>query len=152
MVTCVIKASLSFHASHPVGQLLNRFSQDINSLDEVLPFNIFISSIAMAPVMATIILAIITNLMLSIPILISIPVYYFISKVYLTSSSDIKRLMSVAGSPVYSHFSDTVNGIRNIRVYGRQKEFTDKVFRYSFKYQRNTITFISSSNNARVKC
>ena len=135
MVSCVTKAPQSFHTSHPVGQILNRFSQDINNLDELLPFNMFIASVFSAPTAATIILAVLTNPVLIIPILISLPAYYFISKIYLTAASDMKRLMSVAGSPVYSHFSNTVNGIRNIRVYGRQKEFTDEVFRYaSFSY------------------
>ena len=130
MVTSVVKAPLSFHASHAVGQILNRFSQDINNLDELLPLSIFRSSVYGVRGLQTIILAVMTTPVLIIPILISVPVYYFLSKVYLTSASDIKRLMSVAGSPIYSHFSNTVNGLRNIRVYGRQKEFTDEVFRY----------------------
>ena len=130
MVTTVVKAPLSFHASHAVGQILNRFSQDINNLDELLPRSVFRSSVYGVRGLATIILAAITTSVLIIPILISIPMYYFISKVYFTSAGDIKRLMSVAGSPIYSHFSNTMNGLRNIRVYGRQKEFTDEVFRY----------------------
>ena len=131
MVTSVVKVPLSFHASHAVGQILNRFSQDINNLDELLPRSIFRSSVYGVRGLATIILAVMTSSVLIIPILISMPIYYFIPKVYFTSSSDIKRLMSVAGSPVYSHFSNTVNGLRNIRVYGRQKEFTEEVFRYT---------------------
>ena len=130
MVTSVIKAPLSFHASHAVGQILNRFSQDINNLDELLPRSIFRSLVYGVRGLATIILAVTTAPILIISIVISIPMYYFIPKVYFTSSSDIKRLMSVAGSPIYSHFSNTMNGLRNIRVYGRQKEFTDEVFRY----------------------
>ena len=130
MVTSVVKAPLSFHASHAVGQIINRFSQDINNLDELLPRSIFWSSVYGVRGLATIILAVMTTSVLIIPILISFPIYYFIPKVYFTSSSDIKRLMSVAGSPIYSHFSNTVNGVRNIRVYGRQKEFTDEVYRY----------------------
>ena len=130
MVTSVIKAPLSFHASHAVGQILNRFSQDINNIDELLPRSIFRSLVYGVRGLATIILAVTTAPVLIIPILISIPMYHFIPKVYFTSSSDIKRLMSVAGSPIYSHFSNTMNGLRNIRVYGMQNEFTDEVFRY----------------------
>ena len=130
MMTSIVKAPLSFHASHAVGQILNRFSQDINNLDELLPFYMFSSSSFGAPTLAAFILAVSANSLLIIPIFISLFVYYFISKVYLISASDMRRLMSVAGSPIYSHFSNTVNGLRNIRVYGRQKEFTDEVLRY----------------------
>ena len=144
MMTSVLKAPLSFHASHAIGQILNRFSQDINNLDELLPINLFSSSVFGAPALATFILAVITNPILIIPVSISVPLCYFLSKVYLTSASDIKRLMSVAGSPIYSHFSNTVNGLRNIRVYGRQKEVTDEVFRYTFLF-----CFIESLHDSR---
>ena len=88
------------------------------------------SFIHSAPTIATIILAAITKPLLIILLFISLPIYYIISKIYLTSGGDIKRLMSMAGSPVYSHFSNTMNGMRNIRVYGREKKFTHELFRY----------------------
>ena len=134
MVTCLLKAPLSFHAVNPVGRVLNRFSQDINNLDELLPFYFFMLLLYAAPAVATVLLAAITTPLLIIPILIALPGFYFFSKVYFTSATDIKRLMSIAGSPIYSHFSNTMEGLRNIRVYGRQKEFIDQVFRFAFLY------------------
>ena len=134
MVTCLLKAPLSFHAVNPVGRVLNRFSQDINNLDELLPFYFFMLLLYAAPAVATVLLAAITTPLLIIPILIALPAFYFFSKVYFTSATDIKRLMSIAGSPIYSHFSNTMEGLRNIRVYGRQKEFIDQVFRFAFLY------------------
>ena len=132
MVSCLIKAPLSFHAVNPVGRILNRFSQDIYNIDELLPFCILTASIFVTPGLATIILAAITNILLIIPILIAMPIFYILVKVYFTSASDVRRLMSIAGSPIYSHFSNTKEGLRNIRVYGRQKEFTDQAFRFVF--------------------
>ena len=88
-VSCVITAPLSFHVTHPVGQVLNRLSQDINNLDELLPYFIYMSLIYSAPTIATIILAGITNPLLITLILISLPIYYIISKICFTSGDVI---------------------------------------------------------------
>ena len=132
MITCLMSAPLSFHAVNPVGRILNRFSQDINNLDELLPFYFFVFCHYAAPAMATVLLAVITTPLLLIPLLIALPAFYFISRVYFMSGTDIKRLMSMAGGPLYSHFSNTMEGLRSIRVYGRQNDYTDGVFRYEF--------------------
>ena len=131
MVTCLLKAPLSFHAVNPVGRVINRFSQDLNNLDELLPFYLFMTCIYAAPAVATILLAAITSPFLIIPVFIAIPVFFFFSKIYFTSATDVKRLMSIAGSPIYSHLSNTMEGLTDIRVYGRQKDFTNQIFRYT---------------------
>ena len=130
MVRCLLKAPLSFHAVNPVGRILNRFSQDINNLDDLLPFYMFMVCNYAGPTIATVLLAIITTPLLIIPVFIAMPIYYFFAKVYFTSGTDIKRLMSIAGSPIYSHFSNTMEGLRTIRAYGRQNKFTDEAFRW----------------------
>ncbi|CAB3999468.1 multidrug resistance-associated 4-like, partial [Paramuricea clavata] len=57
--------------------------------------------------------------------------YYLVfDKQHFNSAMDIKRLMSQAGSPLYSHFSNTMEGLRIIRVHNRQKEFTKVLLRY----------------------
>ncbi|XP_028408178.1 multidrug resistance-associated protein 4-like isoform X2 [Dendronephthya gigantea] len=139
MVTCLLKAPVSFHAINPVGRILNRFSQDINSLDDLLPFYIFLVCIYAGPTIATVLLAIITTPLLIIPVLLALPVFYYFSKVYFTSGTDIKRLMSIAGSPIYSHFSNTMEGLKTIRVYGSQKRFTDEAFRRIDEHHRAVL-------------
>ena len=131
MVSCLLNAPLSFHAINPVGRILNRFSQDISNIDELLPFQILMSALYVAPGIATIVLAIILNRLLIIPIAVALPIFYFFAKVFFTSATDIRRLMSIAGSPIYSHFSNTKEALRIIRVYGRQEEFTDQAFRFA---------------------
>ena len=131
MVTCLLKAPLSFHAVNRVGRVINRFSQDLNNLDELLPFYVFMTCIYAAPAVATILLAAITSPFLIIPVFIAVPVFFFFSKIYFTSATDVKRLMSIAGSPIYSHLFNTMEGLTDIRVYGRQKDFTNQIFRYT---------------------
>ena len=134
MVTCLMKAPLSFYARNPVGRILNRLSQDINILDEFLPFSAYVTFTYMSPVVATILLASITNPWLILSFLLSMPLFYFVASVYINSSTDIKRLMLMVAGPVYSHFSNTMEGLKTIRIHSRQKEYTEEVFRYASIY------------------
>ena len=129
MVACLLRAPLSFHATNPVGRIMNRFSQDINNLDELLPHNFITLCMLIPRATAIFVLASITNVIL-IPLgLVTLLAFFFISKVFVHSAMDIKRLMSMAGGPLYSHFSDTMEGLRTIRVHKQERNFTNKLYR-----------------------
>ena len=132
MVACLIRAPLSFYATNPVGRIINRFSQDINNLDELLPLNLTLFSHAVSPTIASLVLASVASIFLLPLILVILLVFFFISRFYLSSALDLKRLTSIAGGPLYSHFSITMEGVRTIRVYNRQEDFTTEVYKYVF--------------------
>ena len=132
MVTCLLKAPLSFYARNPAGRIINRLSQDINALEELLPYSAYATSVQIIPITATILLASITNPWLIISFLFFFPLFYLIGSIYLTSGTDIKRLMLMAAGPVYSHFSNTMEGLKTIKIHGMENEYTEQVFRYVF--------------------
>ena len=51
--------------------------------------------------------------------------YWVIQQSYIRTSRQLKRLESVARSPMYSFFSETLSGISSIRAYNVQQEFMD---------------------------
>jgi ATP-binding cassette subfamily C (CFTR/MRP) protein 4 len=130
MVSCLLQATSYFYAVNPPGRILNRFSQDINNLDDLLPFNLayFIQCVTLS--VGAIILCLVANVILLPVIVITIIICFGLSRLFFNSAMDIKRLMSQGGGPLYSHFSNTMEGLRIIRVHNRQQQFTNVLFRY----------------------
>ena len=129
MVLAILQAPVHFFDSNPVGRILNRFSKDVGCLDELLPKTFLGSIQRVLLVLASIIVPTVTNpwlLFLVVPLIV---LFLFIAKYYLKTSSQLKRLESICRSPVFSHFSETLNGLDTIRTRGRQRDFVDCFYR-----------------------
>ena len=128
MVVAILQAPVLFFDSNPVGRVMNRFSKDIGHLDEVLP-KMFLMSIQMfLLVLMGILVPVVTNpWLLSVVVPLSV-LNVCISRYYLKTSRDIQRLESISRSPVYSHISETLDGLDTIRTRQRQRDFVDKFY------------------------
>ena len=130
MVLAVLQAPVMFFDSNPVGRIMNRFSKDIGCLDELLPRTFLISIYLTLTFLTGILVPIVTNPWL---VFVVVPLSVFalyISIYYLKTSRELKRLESISRSPVFSHISETLDGLDTIRTRGRQREFVDRFYRY----------------------
>ncbi|XP_017108725.1 multidrug resistance-associated protein 1 isoform X7 [Drosophila bipectinata] len=110
----------------PLGRIVNRFSKDIDTIDNVLPmlWRMVISQ-------AFAVLATIVVISLSTPIFLAVIVpiaflYYFAQRFYVATSRQLMRLESVSRSPIYSHFGETVTGASTIRAYNVGDRFIEE--------------------------
>ena len=135
MVVAVLHAPVFFFDSNPVGRILNRFSRDIGCMDEVLP-KTFLQSVQLFPLLFTsILLPTITNpwvLFAVVPIAVSAGL---LSRYYLKTSRDLQRLESICRSPVYSHISETLDGLDTIRTRKREEDFVARFHRYLYLHR-----------------
>eukprot|EP00026_Physarum_polycephalum_P000708 Phypoly_transcript_00709.p1 GENE.Phypoly_transcript_00709~~Phypoly_transcript_00709.p1 ORF type:complete len:1088 (+),score=146.03 Phypoly_transcript_00709:61-3264(+) len=113
----VFRAPVSFFDSTPVGRILNRFSRDQDTLDNELPTAMFQMLSTTLPMFTTLGLITFASpfFLLVVPFIAYF--YRFIEKYYIASSRELKRLDSTSISPVYSHFTETLNGVVTIRAY-----------------------------------
>lgn len=51
-------------------------------------------------------------------------IYYGIQRVYIATSRQLRRLVSISSSPLFSHFGESLTGLQTIRAYNQQKRFT----------------------------
>ena len=130
MVVAVLQAPVLFFDSNPVGRIMNRFSTDVGCMDEVLP-KTFLKSIQLILMLFTSILVpSVTNPWLLFVVIPMTILAALISRYYLKASRDLKRLESFCRSPVFTHISETLDGLETIRTRGSQEDFVDRFYRY----------------------
>ncbi|KAK7930093.1 hypothetical protein WMY93_006488 [Mugilogobius chulae] len=122
----VLKATVSFFDTTPLGRILNRFSSDVYSIDDSLPFilNIFLANVfSMAGILVVMSFGLPWILLPLVPLA---AVYYRVQSFYRHTSRELKRLCSLTLSPLYSHFSETITGLATIRASRSSARFQEE--------------------------
>jgi len=119
----IMKTPMSFFDTTPLGRILNRFSKDQNTIDETLPRHFQFYFRAVFNVIGILTIISYTSVYFIIAIFPLGLIYYFIQQYYLNTTRELRRIESVTRSPIYSHFSETLNGISSIRAYHQQNRF-----------------------------
>lgn len=52
-------------------------------------------------------------------------IYYYVMNLYISSSRQLTRYESITKSPIYNHFSETINGCSSIRAFKKTDEFEE---------------------------
>ena len=129
MVAAVLQAPVFFFDSNPIGRIMNRFSKDIGCMDEVLP-KTFLRAIQRTLLMfSSILLPTVINPWILFAVVPLALLAGLISRYYLKTSRELQRMESVSRSPVFSHFSETLDGLDTIRTRKKEGEFMDKFCR-----------------------
>ncbi|KAL3857797.1 hypothetical protein ACJMK2_012432 [Sinanodonta woodiana] len=123
MLTRILHCPMSFFDTTPSGRILNRFSRDIEFIDNTLTeisqswlkaFFTLISTLAVISYSTPIFMVIV------IPLVI---MYYLIQRFYIPTSRQLMRIEFTTWSPVCSHFSESLTGRSSIRAYGMTETF-----------------------------
>lgn len=123
LMESVSHAKFRFFDSTPLGQIMNRFSKDIENIDqEIAPVAVGVVHCLASVVTIIVLISIITPGFLIAGIFISV-LYFLIGKFYIRSSRDLKRIESVQRSPLYQQFGETLSGMTTIRAYGDERRF-----------------------------
>ncbi|KAJ3089424.1 hypothetical protein HK102_006441, partial [Quaeritorhiza haematococci] len=123
----IMNAPLRFFEVTPLGRIMNRFSKDIGSVDSDImnSMGFFVREIIQGIVILCVITFITPIFLVAIaPIAL---VYVWVAQRYLNCSRELKRLDSVARSPIYAQFSETLTGVSTIRAYGVEKRFINQM-------------------------
>ncbi|KAI5791332.1 P-loop containing nucleoside triphosphate hydrolase protein [Pyronema domesticum] len=119
----VMRAKGRFFDSTPLGRIMNRFSKDLEAVDqEVAPVALGMIHSLGSVIAIVILITIITPGFLFAGLFITF-LYVLIGIFYLRASRDLKRIESIQRSPLYQHFGETLSGIPTIRAYGDERRF-----------------------------
>ncbi|KAF5400099.1 Multidrug resistance protein 7 [Paragonimus heterotremus] len=119
----ILHAQMSYFDRTPQGRILNRFSADVSTIDDMLPF---VLNVLLANTVGLIGVLAIACLVLPFLFFVLLPltfIFWSVQRVYRGAARDLKRISSVARSPVYAHLTDTLNGLTVIRGLGQELRF-----------------------------
>ena len=120
LLDVILKAPMSFFDTTPLGRIINRFSKDMYTIDEKLCQTImsYLSTLTNVIGIIVVITSITPKFIFA---LIPLAIYYASQQAYFTKSyREIKRLDSIARSPMYALLGETLDGVATIRSFGAQ--------------------------------
>uniref|UniRef100_A0AAR2JQW4 ABC-type glutathione-S-conjugate transporter n=1 Tax=Pygocentrus nattereri TaxID=42514 RepID=A0AAR2JQW4_PYGNA len=119
----VLHSPMSFFESTPSGNLLNRFSKEIDAIDCMIPDGFKMMLGYVFKLLEVCIIVLMATPFAGLVILPLMLFYTFIQSFYVATSCQLRRLESVSRSPIYTHFNETVQGASVIRAFGEQPRF-----------------------------
>jgi ABC-type multidrug transport system fused ATPase/permease subunit len=126
---------MSFFDTTPIGRIVNRFSKDMYTVDEQLVATMMSYLATMASVISVVVvISFATPLFLAF--LLPLFVFYASEQNFFTKSyRELKRLDSIARSPLYSTLGETLDGIATIRAFSMSHVLMNKYFDFLDKQQ-----------------
>ncbi|KAG0326603.1 hypothetical protein BGZ99_009350 [Dissophora globulifera] len=113
----VLYSPLAFFDTTPLGRILNRFSRDVDTLDNVLWTTLYEFTITIVTLLGTVILIIVIFPWLVLAIVPILGLYYALSIYYRTTSREVKRLDSNLRSYLYAYFSECLTGLGTLKAF-----------------------------------
>lgn len=96
MFSSISRATMRFFNTNTSGRILNRFSKDVGSVDELLPIALIDCLQIGLTLVGIIIVVAISNPWLLVPTFLVSFVFYYLRKVYVATGRSVKRLEGVS--------------------------------------------------------
>ncbi|GAB0087981.1 hypothetical protein DMENIID0001_023540 [Sergentomyia squamirostris] len=126
MLKGVIGTTMHFFETNPSGRILNRFSRDLGSVDELLP-KVLLDAIQMIlSICGAILVTATVNPVFLVPTAFLGIIFITVRQWYLKSSRNIKRLDGITRSPVFTHLAASLSGLSTIRAFGTEARLIDE--------------------------
>ena len=107
MLTHILSSTMAFFDTTPLGRIINRFSKDMDEVDLMIPTNIKDVFDFGFSVIGTLFVICFANPYILIVLVPIIGLLVFIQSRYLTLSRQLKRMVSVARSPINSSLTES---------------------------------------------
>ena len=143
-MTRVLRAPMRFFDTTPLGRITNRFSKDVDIMDNNLTDAMRMYFFTLAMIVSVFILIIVYFHYFAIALGPLFLMFLFSASYYRASAREMKRHESVLRSDVFSRFSEAVSGTASIRAFGLQGLFIHKL--RAAVDQMNSAYYLTFSN------
>ncbi|KAL8672957.1 MAG: hypothetical protein Q9168_002590 [Polycauliona sp. 1 TL-2023] len=126
-MTRALRAPMSFYDTTPLGRITNRFSKDVDTMDNNLTDSIRMYFFTLAMIISVFTLVIVFFHYFAIALGPLFLIFLFSAAYYRASAREIKRHEAVLRSGVFSRFGEAISGVSSIRAYGLEDRFVSGI-------------------------
>ncbi|KZV93776.1 ABC transporter [Exidia glandulosa HHB12029] len=122
----ILHAPMSFFDTTPLGRIMNRFSKDVDTIDNMLgeALRMFLATFANI-IGAVVLVSIVLPWFLIAMAVVSI-IYWYAALFYRSSARELKRLDSILRGSLYAHFGESLTGLATLRAYAATDRFQEE--------------------------
>ncbi|EHK47560.1 multidrug resistance-associated protein [Trichoderma atroviride IMI 206040] len=129
LLQTTLRAPFYSRSTSNLGELLNRFSRDLELVDMELPSNMVNYSSTLVQCIAKVVIISIFTRYLGVTIPFFAIIVYFLQSFYLHTSRQVRLLAIEAHAPLFTHFSESIAGATTIRAFGWQSYHQERNYR-----------------------
>ena len=128
MTFAILRATLRWLDTVPVGRILNRFTADFEAIDSKLGGDLGALLYDVVQVVGIIMAGVFVSPWTIVMAFSLVVLCVWITKYYLMGARELKRLESIAKSPIFEQFGSTLTGIGTIRAFDKTETYIDRIF------------------------
>ncbi|EIW69963.1 hypothetical protein TREMEDRAFT_38635 [Tremella mesenterica DSM 1558] len=123
LLDSVLRGTIRFFTTTPVGRIVNRFSKDIETIDSSLNSGLRTVIIYIASLFGAIgVVAVIVPWFL-LPAAVISYLYWHYAVQYLRVGRSLRRLEATSRSPIFSGFAELLDGVVSVRAFSVERRF-----------------------------
>ena len=141
-IASLVKTSMDFFHANPTGRIMNRFTKDMGVIDDLLILDADELICTIMLIFGILLINVITMWFSFVAVIPLICIILFVRQYYVRTAREVKRLEGVQQSPVFSHFTETINGRISINAFHIEKYMTEKAYEAVDYHGSAWITFV----------
>ncbi|XP_031342453.1 probable multidrug resistance-associated protein lethal(2)03659 isoform X4 [Photinus pyralis] len=130
MFSNVLHATINFFNLNSSGAILNRFSKDLATIDEMLPNAVMIAGRTLLSITGVFCVICIVNPWFIIPTLFVLIILNYLRRFYLATDLNVLRVEGQVRGPLYGYVNVSLQGLSTIRAFSVQKLLTEEFYRH----------------------
>ncbi|KAI0392247.1 P-loop containing nucleoside triphosphate hydrolase protein [Xylariaceae sp. FL0594] len=125
----ILRAPLRWLDTVPVGRILNRFTADFHSVDTHLAYAVAYATNAFLNLLGVVVAGLFVSPILIVMAFVLLGICLMFAIRYLHAARSVKRMESIAKSPVFEQFGSALTGVLTIRAFTKSETYIDRMCR-----------------------
>lgn len=122
----MMHCTVGYFDRNPSGRIINRFSRDLDELDNKIPMMVEFLLQSGAIILVQFLIPVAAFPILIILVILASVLYYVLGKCLMSGIRETKHLENIVRAPVVQQLASTVSGLAVIRVFNKQNLFSQR--------------------------